>query len=271
MFFGSPFVVLHEEVLTHLAADTTIHACLPLLAVSRYWRSLVIRKLVGQFARTETKSDEWLEVGKHFEADLGPGEFLKVVATSFCPEEGAQDTEDPRYYFTKEGKNRESILLTLQHFDPKTMLCTFLPAIEELKIAGFLQLCNESGRPYPDAYKSFAIVSSAWFRPAKGKKWDSELAAAPERFPPCGAEIWAEVSDNKNSRVEEEDKKLHWKDWTASYHTLRIDIDGYRQLVPGMGERVECILAVHDITLPLLDLYRPSKTYSEKQYHESYY
>lgn len=61
----------------------------------------------------------------------------------------------------------------------------------------------------------FAVVSSAWFRPAKSKKWGSEIAAAPDRFPPCGAEIWAEVAKQENQRVEVEDQKIGWKDWSA--------------------------------------------------------
>ena len=75
-FFSPSFVVLHEQVLSHLAGDPTIHTCLPLLGVSHYWRKLTLEKLIAEFSHTSTKSGEW--IGTHFEPDFEPGGFVKV-------------------------------------------------------------------------------------------------------------------------------------------------------------------------------------------------
>lgn len=113
-----------------------------------------------------------------------------------------------------------------------------------------------------------------------GEGWRQEIAADPSRFPDCGAEIWAEVAEKPNERVEFDCKKLHYKDWTASesrspprttiefreltcdpwqvWHTLRIDIPEY-----GVPDYIESILVVHDLQIPLLDLFRPPETYAQ--------
>ena len=111
--------------------------------------------------------------------------------------------------------------LTLSdHVDPQTLQCTFKPVDEELKTLTFEQPCNGNRQPWSEIVLGFAVVSSAWFRPAKGKQWGSEIAAAPDRCPPCGAEIWAEVSQELDGCVEVCKANIGWNDWTASGFSL---------------------------------------------------
>ena len=67
--------MLHEQVLSHLAGDPTIHTYLPLLGVSHYWRTLTLERLIAEFSHTSTKSDQW--IGPDFEPDFAPGGFVK--------------------------------------------------------------------------------------------------------------------------------------------------------------------------------------------------
>ena len=87
-FFSSPFLSLHELVLAHLAAQPTVHSCLPLLSVSHHWRKITIKKLVAEFSQTDANlakvdqersaDQEGDDVDDEADRPGAPGEFIVV-------------------------------------------------------------------------------------------------------------------------------------------------------------------------------------------------
>lgn len=74
-FFSDGFKELHRDVVNHLTSDS-LHACLPLLAVSKSWRLLAAERIVHDFEERKKA--------------LGGGQYLKVSAaamrvTATCP------------------------------------------------------------------------------------------------------------------------------------------------------------------------------------------
>ncbi|ORY50189.1 hypothetical protein BCR35DRAFT_336052 [Leucosporidium creatinivorum] len=273
-----------------LGARPTIHAALPLLGVNRYWRKLTIRKLVKEFSKTQL--DEL-----YFDPDTGSpmplysaGRYLTIYPCCICHGDGARETDDPRFTTTLEFalsfNDSKTITLLLTDFDPSTMMCTFKPAQEELKIIFYDIACDENGEEYCDFPRSFSIVSNAWFRPTEkegGGLYGFELAGRPHRFPLCGAPGFCpqvvEPNDIKTGkiRIDAHDEKLgHWEglgsDWTASWHTIRTSILGDDEpMFRRYSRDVEVVLVVHEVKVPFLDLFCPRRTSAEKDYYDDKY
>lgn len=53
---------------------------------------------------------------------------------------------------------------------------------------------------------------------------------------------------------------------SLAWHTLRLDLG-----ISARDDYIECILVVHEIQLPLLDLFRPPETLSEQGYYDEFW
>ncbi|ORY50188.1 hypothetical protein BCR35DRAFT_336051 [Leucosporidium creatinivorum] len=278
-FFSDPFAHLHDDVFAFLAASPTIHAALPLLGVNRYWRKLTVGNLIKEFSRTKLLKVDFDKQTYAPKLRFSKGEFLKLHVSTLCPQEGAHKIDDPRYSIAKGHPGSETTLL-LTHFDPKTLLCTFEAPKDEsdmLKVVPYSIPVNEEGEEFSDIAICFSMVSSAWFRPATENKesiYGLELAGRPDRFPLCGAAgfypqvVGPKEMKKKMGRIEVEDKKL-WNGWTASWHTYRME--GKPPKGSGMFARVEVLLVIHKVKIPLVDLFCPRKTSAEKGYYSDTY
>ena len=52
---------------------------------------------------------------------------------------------------------------------------------------------------------------------------------------------------------------------SLAWHTLRLDLG-----ISARDDYITCILVVHEIQLPLLDLFRPPETLSEQGYYDEF-
>lgn len=81
--FKPTAVALHQQVVNHLISSFGVHSILPLLGVSRHWRSLAIKALLKPFTRTKPQSQKGIKIKDPWfpsftAADIGKGDYIKV-------------------------------------------------------------------------------------------------------------------------------------------------------------------------------------------------
>ncbi|KAK4703475.1 hypothetical protein P7C70_g2743, partial [Phenoliferia sp. Uapishka_3] len=288
IFFSPPFVVLHDEILSLLALDPTIHTCLPLLGVSRYWRELVLEKLVAPFSEAAKNGAHGKTGATESWPVLGQDDFLMhIVKTEpyFGNEDPDSETVDlrqyfspPTFYFLEQGLQRKAIVLSLSHYDSGRRLCTFKPVTEALGKLDFRTPCYEPMKPFIDvaAESHYTCLSGAWFRasdsssksrqqdPDTENDWDVELAAAPNRFPPRALDFIADPPLGETATIQRSVKFFRaWKGWKASWRVERHEqVHPTFSFMTSGAPDIHCTLTVRQVTCPLLDLYRPPETHS---------
>ncbi|KAI5474802.1 hypothetical protein MNV49_002399 [Pseudohyphozyma bogoriensis] len=293
------FSDVHLQILDQLASSPSIHEILPLLGVNRHFRRLVVDKLVKQYSRTKLVKVKETSRGMAYVASYSQGERISVYQSSFCPPQGAMQTDDPRWFLgSKDAPKQAAATLLFDSIDPKTLICTFKPPCPTLEMmpsksgktdkakenarmlaeAHFSTMeytlaCDEQAKEYSDVPVSFKFIMSPWFRPAERKAkgvglFGFELGGRPNRFPECGSDWWPEASDEPNGKVEFDSKRCTWE---IEGFTERADWIGCEATRYGFGLEVPCMAVIKSLKIPLIDLFCPRTTLKKKGYYSDYY
>ncbi|GAA6054197.1 hypothetical protein JCM3770_002828 [Rhodotorula araucariae] len=243
-FWQPGFTSLHELVLDHLA-QPSIHEILPLVALNRHLRALVLQRLVSVFRQVPTVG------ASSFPDDATLGDFFGGGGGDVS--EDYEPREEP-----------EHVVLYMTHYEPSTRVCTFEPLPHHDGI-GLLLPTIESIEAFTDMCSSgpfvFQAASNYWFRPAlDGKNSVSglQLAARPDLQPSRTPAFECEISDEPGGTFEDREYRCA-NGWFAHYITTRYDTAEalYADLDLGMAPT---IFTFKSLRVPLLELFMPPTT-----------
>ncbi|GAA6034221.1 hypothetical protein JCM8097_003787 [Rhodosporidiobolus ruineniae] len=288
-FFTPSFEPL-QAMLVDCLAEEGVHAVLPLLGVNRLLRSLAVSRMLKEYKKT--KLVKWDEQGEEDKIEemifipvLSEGEYVQVTYAGRNPD-GPTEQDDPRTYLVEAADRtarNHSVPLLFTSFDPVTMLCSFKPPHNAMVC--YTLSCNEKHDVRPDVCHSFEFTPSAWFRDAaadsKTAHLGLELAARPDRFPPCYEySFFPNAPKNPGPFTEEayeagydgfemldaEGTLVYQRDWKVSYQTCRLDFDADER---GSQAWIPASLTVEELKVPFIDLFAPRLTLNKRGFYDN--
>ncbi|GAA6034251.1 hypothetical protein JCM8097_003807 [Rhodosporidiobolus ruineniae] len=251
VFFTPSFEPL-QAMLVDCLAEEGVHAVLPLLGVNRLLRSLAVSRMLREYKKTRVV--RWDKEGKK----------VKMEEMALIPVLSEGDTS----------------------FDPITMLCTFKPP--DNAVVCYALFCDSKHNVHTDVRQSFELTPSAWFREAaadsKTAHLGLELAARPDRYPPCYEySFFPDAPKNPGPFTEEayeagydgfemldaEETLRDQRDWKVSYHTCRFDLKVDAD-VRDSNVCVPASLTVKELKVPFIDLFSPRHPRHKRGYYDDH-